>query len=91
MNREHESIISSSQPFYSNMESYGTDGQSHFIVAPVLATISPSLFFHVKPHPLPNWMNPRNVGPEFSHGQKCVQCDPYACLGSQKDNCKTVR
>jgi len=89
MNREYDANISSCHPSYSNMKSYGTDGRSEFIVAPVLATISPSLFFNVKPHPLPKWMNPKNVGPELSHGQKCVQCDPYACLSSGKDNCKS--
>jgi hypothetical protein len=54
---------------------------NRFIVPPVYVTTTPSLFKHIRPHPMPLYK-------PHSPQEECI---PYACIPYQKDECCKFR
>ena len=59
MSKEYEARITSSKPFYSNLNSYGSPNNCQSIVSPIPVESYPTLFSNAIPHSLPDWMNPK--------------------------------
>ena len=84
MSKEYDAGSLKSQAFYSNINSYGTNGSLVSIVAPVPVSFLPEIFSKVTPHPLPLWMLPKKS--EYNTGNT-DQCKPYLCISGQKEKC----
>jgi hypothetical protein len=81
MTKEYEARVTSTQPFYSNLNSYGSSSQHVFIVDPIPVESYPTLFSDMTPHQLPKWMNPNN------HEKKTNSCDSYNVFSKQQEKC----
>ncbi len=66
-----------SDSYYSNYNVYGNNGQKRCIMNQVPTSEFPSIFYHVKPHALPEIMRPKHINTPY--------CSPYAL--NYKNNC----
>jgi len=80
MNKEYDGVITKDYAAYSNLNSYGNNKSPVSIVAPVTASFLPEIFYHMRPHPLPQWMIPNKQGTNNS-----IHCNPYSCNSAASD------
>jgi hypothetical protein len=81
MSKEYEGHIISTQPFYSNLNYYGSPNSCKSIIAPIPVETYPTVFSELIPHSLPNWMNPNH------HQTKTNLCDSYNVFSKQQEQC----
>lgn len=78
MTKEYDSTITKDYAAYSNINSYGNNGRPVSIVAPVTASFLPEIFYHMRPHPLPQWMTPKKQG---------TNCNQYPYQSASSHTC----
>ena len=80
MTKEYDAGTTKEYPAYSNINSYANNVRPVSIVAPMPAYFLPEIFYHAKPHPLPQWMKPKK---HF----ECDNCNSYSVFGDSLTNC----
>lgn len=81
MTKEYGTGMTKDYSAYSNINSYGNNGSPVSIIAPVTASFLPEIFYHMKPHPLPQWMIPRKYEPRED------KLNSYSVTGGPPKNC----
>ena len=81
MSKEYKGHITSSQAFYSNLNSYGCANNCKTIVPPIPVESYPTLFSNAIPHSLPDWMNPK------VNQSKSEHCVPYNSFYKTHEKC----
>jgi hypothetical protein len=82
ISQEYNGVTTNARPCYSNLRTYGSDGQARPIIAPKPVSVQPALLNLFQPHPLPASMMP-SIGDKSKHNCNCV----YNTLGDSYRAC----